>query len=311
MSARDTVVASREVPAPPRQPRFSLKAPRDPGLAALRRAARAAIVIPLAFALGTFLLHLGQNVIFIVFGCFALLVITDFGGLRPARARAYLTATAVGAVLVALGTFGSLTIAAGAAVPFVVALVISFARVFGGYFVAGQTGMLLAYIVATAVPAPSSSIPTRVGAFALAGVISTLAGVFMWPRFERVTLCKQAAKACLRMADLVEALNARGGAAELQRRIDAARAAEQAGRPADQVLDGLDVDHTLRVIAYLTIALGGNAIITAGGRPEVNVPRSASTRAGLGGVTLRVLGTIRTHLDSSSTVVQSSLRVAI
>src|SRR5438094_5371820 len=356
MSAKDTVVATKEVPAPPRQPRSSLRAPRDPGFAALRRAARAAIVIPLAFALGTFVLHLGQNVIFIVFGCFALLVITDFGGLRPARARAYLTATAVGAGLVALGTFVSLTIAAAAAVTFVVALVISFARVFGGYFVAGQTGMLLAYIVATAVPAPASSIPTRVGAFALAGVISTLAGVFMWPRFERVTLCKQAAKACLRMADLVEALNAGGDATELQRRIDAARAAEQAarreyvatakrpagparrdralaqllielqrivdivehtfyqyrasvvpriakrdrlaastvaalrasadvltggtppdlraveelkaGRPADQVLDGLDVDHTLRVIAYLTIALGSNAIITAGGRPE-------------------------------------------
>src|SRR5256884_9875405 len=97
MSAKDTVVATKEVPAPPRQPRFSLRAPRDPSFAALRRAARAAIVIPLAFALGTFVLHLGQNVIFIVFGCFALLVITDFGGLRPARARAYLTAPAAGA----------------------------------------------------------------------------------------------------------------------------------------------------------------------------------------------------------------------
>src|SRR5205807_6897951 len=132
MSAQDAVVASKELPAPPRQPRFSLRAPRDPGFAALRRAARAAIVIPLAFALGTFGLHLGQNVIFIVFGCFALLVITDFGGLRPARARAYLTATAVGAVLVALGTLVSLTIAAAAAVTFLVALVISFARVFAG-----------------------------------------------------------------------------------------------------------------------------------------------------------------------------------
>src|SRR2546425_7064684 len=150
MTAKDTVVATKEVPAPSRQPRFSLWAPRDPGFAALRRAARAAIVIPLAFALGTFVLHLGQNVIFIVFGCFALLVITDFGGLRPARARAYLTATAVGAVLVALGTFVSLTIAAAAAVTFVVALVVSFARVFGGDFVAGPAGLVLAYILAPA-----------------------------------------------------------------------------------------------------------------------------------------------------------------
>src|SRR5256885_7917338 len=117
MSAKDTVVASKVVRGPPRQPPFSLRAPRDPGFAALRRAARAAIVIPLALALGTFVLHLGQNVIFIVFGCFALLVITDFGGLRPARARAYLTATAVGAGRPAPGGVLSPTLAAAAAVP--------------------------------------------------------------------------------------------------------------------------------------------------------------------------------------------------
>src|SRR5882672_997886 len=103
--ARGSVTAPLAALAPRRPPAFSFKPPRDPGFAALRRAARAAIIIPLAFALGTYVLHLGQNVIFIVFGCFALLVITDFGGLRPARARAYLTATAVGAALVALGTF--------------------------------------------------------------------------------------------------------------------------------------------------------------------------------------------------------------
>src|SRR3989442_7897327 len=148
MSARDTVVASREVPAPPRQQRFSLKAPRDPGLAALRRAARAAIVIPLAFALGTFLLHLGQNVIFIVFGCFALLVITDFGGLRPARARAYLTATAVGAMLVAPGSFVSPTIAGAAAVNLVVALVIFLFPVFRRDIPGPQDRHVVGFIVA-------------------------------------------------------------------------------------------------------------------------------------------------------------------
>src|SRR5437588_12729948 len=111
MSANDTVVASKEVPAPPRQPRFSPRAQRDPGLAALRRAARAAIVIPLAFAFGSLVLHLGQNVIFIVFGCFALLIISDFGGQLPARALAYLVATLAAAALVAIGTAASLNAA--------------------------------------------------------------------------------------------------------------------------------------------------------------------------------------------------------
>jgi uncharacterized membrane protein YccC len=417
MGARGSVVATKEVPAPPRKPRFSLNAPRDPGYAALRRAARAAIIIPLAFAFGSLVLHDGQNIIFIVFGCFALLVITDFGGLRPARAAAYLAATAVGAVLVALGTLVSLTLVAAVAVTFVVALVISFARVFGGYLAAAQTGMLLAFIVATAVPAPASAIGARFAGFVLAGVISTLAATLLWPRFEHVMLRKQAARACLSVAELVERLHAEADTDAIQQRIGAARHAEQAarrayvatakrpagparrdrafaqllielqrivdiverpfyqhralvmpriperdrlaesavaalrssadvltggtapnlravedarlahrsaldrwaaqelraGRPADQVLDGLDVDHTLRVIAYLTIALGSNAIITAGGHPEAQVllHETASTDAGFVAALGRILATIRTHLDPTSTVLQGSLRIAV
>src|SRR5260370_16681752 len=88
--AGSSVRAPVATPAPGRLPAISFKPPRDPGFAALRRAARAAIIIPLAFALGTYVLHLGQNVIFIVFGCFALLAITAFGGLRPAPPRASL-----------------------------------------------------------------------------------------------------------------------------------------------------------------------------------------------------------------------------
>ena len=39
------------------------------------------------------------------------------------------------------------------------------------------------------------------------------------------------------------------------------------GRTSRGVLAGIDADHTLRVIAYLTMALGANAAITVGGRP--------------------------------------------
>jgi uncharacterized membrane protein YccC len=78
-------------------------------------------------------------------------------------------------------------------------------------------------------------------------------------------------------------------------------AAEQlrAGRPAEQVLDGLDFEDTLRVVSYLAFAVGGNAITAAGARPEV------------GDSAVHVLQTIRTHLESPSTVLQGSLRVAI
>src|ERR1700737_192632 len=136
MGATGTEIASTETPAPSRPPRFSAVAPSRPGVAALRRAARAAVGIPPVFAFYALVLHGGQNVIFAVFGCFALLVMSDFGGQRPARALAYLTATLVGAALVTLGTLASASVGLAAAVTFVVGSGVAFSRVFGGYLAA-------------------------------------------------------------------------------------------------------------------------------------------------------------------------------
>lgn len=415
MGATGTEIASTETPAPSRRPRFSAVAPADPGFAALRRAVRAAVVIPPVFAFYTLVLHGGQNVIFAVFGCFALLVMSDFGGQRPARALAYLTATLVGAALVTIGTLASASVGLATAVTFVVGFGVAFSRVFGGYLAAAQTGMLLSFVIAVSIPAPASAIPARAGGWVMAGIISTLAGVFLWPRFERLKLRKQAAKACLAIASLVEAMRSNdhelprlleaarqaergardayvatakrpagptrrdrafvqlltelqrvvdiverpfqqarvlmrpclaeserlataiisalrgsadvltGGAPPDLRAVDEARdlhraaldlwAAEQlrAGRPVDEVLDGLDVDHTLRVVGYLTLALGTNAVIAAGRQPDeaVSLPVTAPRLEGVSGIAIRVGRTIRTHFEPTSTVMQNSLRVAV
>src|SRR4029077_14254271 len=205
MSARGTVVTGAEVPAP-RPPAFSLSGPRDPGHAALRRAARAAIVITPLFAFGQLVLHDTQNVIFIVFGGFALLVMSDFGGLRRARAIAYLGATLAGAVLIALGTVVSQNVALAGAVMLLVGFVISFASLLGGYIAAAQTGLLLAFVISITVPAPATAVPARVAGWTFAGLHATLAATFLWPRFERVKLRQHAAKACLAIANLVDGL---------------------------------------------------------------------------------------------------------
>jgi len=410
----ETVTAATETPA--RKPPFRVKAPADPGFAALRRAARAAVVIPITFGFSVLVLREPQNVIFVVFGCFALLIMSDFGGLRPPRALAYLTATLVGAVLVAAGTvFSSITLLAAAGM-LLVGFVIAFSRVFGGYVAAAQTGMLLSYVLAVSIPAPPSAIPARVGGWALAGIVSTLAGVLLWPRFEHVTLRKRAAEAARAIAALVEKMrstsNPLDGAAvsvarkaeqaarqdyaattkrpagptrrdrafvelliELQRIVDiierpfqqssaavrprlpegdelariviaALRASAEvlvggappdiravaeardrhrtaldgwaqrelhAGRPTEEVLEGLDVDHTLRVVAYLTIAAATNAVIAAGGDPEIDprLPVSAPRLGGITGVMVRIQRTVASHLEASSTVMQNSLRVAL
>src|SRR2546430_6499947 len=143
MGASGTDVASTETPAPPRRPRFSITPSADSGFATLRRTARAAIIIPPVLAFTIFVLHGGQNVIFAVFGCFALLVMSDFGGQRPARALAYLTATAVGALLVAIGTLVSISAGLAAALAFAAGFAIAFSRVFGGGPPAGAAPLLL------------------------------------------------------------------------------------------------------------------------------------------------------------------------
>jgi uncharacterized membrane protein YccC len=414
--ASKSVTAPVETPASRRRP-AALKAPSDPGHAALRRAARAAIVIPLAFAFGQFVLRDAQNIIFIVFGGFALLVMSDFGGLRRARATAYLGATLVGAVLIALGTVVSQNVALAGATMLLVGFVISFASVFGGYIAAAQTGLLLAFVISIMVPAPAGAVPARVAGWTVAGILATLAAVALWPRFERIKLHKAAAKACLAVANLVEGLGRGAPDRDLPPLLEVARRAEaearqqyaatakrpagptrrdrafvqllielqqivdivvhpfeqtltaaapgidetdrlvtatvaalrssadvltggappdlraveenrerqrsaldrwaseqlRAGRPADEVLGGLDVDHTLRVVSYLSLSLGSNAVIAAGGRPEeeIALPVSAPRLEGVSGTTTRVGRAIRTHLAPSSTVLQRSLRVAV
>ena len=403
-------------PATAQPPSGAPEARSNPRLVALHRSLRAAIVNPATLAVTLLLMRNLQVATFAVFGCFALLVMADFGGRRPARAIAYVTATLAGAALVILGTLVSSNAAAGSVVMLVVAFAVSFAGVFGGYLAAAQSALLLAFVLAVAIPV--DAIPARVAGWMLAGAISTLAGVFFWPWFERIALSKRAAEACLAVADLVRVLRLSGAEDQLTQRRTTARAAVQAirseyartarrpagptrrdrafveltteleqivdlseqpfyeqraasrpcidegnqltaavtaalaasaaaltggtgpdirtiedarrahraaldrwaadelrrGRPAQEVLQGIDVDHTLRVIAYLTIALSANALITAGGRPPdegVALPAAIPQLEGARGTTIRMARTLRAHLDPNSTVLHGSLRTAL
>ena len=63
----------------------------------------------------------------------------------------------------------------------------------------------------------------------------------------------------------------------------------------------------------MTIALSANAVIAAGGLPDVDIalPPGIPRRVGSRGVAVRIARTLRTHLEPSSTVLHNSLRVAI
>ena len=199
----------------------------DLGFAASRRALRAAIVIPLAMAFALLVFHHAQATINVALGCFALLVLADFGGLRRPRAAAYLGTTLVGLVLVTLGTLASGNPWVGASAMLVVGFVVPFAGVFGGYIAAAESALLLIFVLSVSVPAPPTAIPTRVLGWGIAGVVSTLASVLLWPQFERSTMRSQAAA-------FNEILDLGTTEAFLQAQGRAMRTAEREGEAFDQ-----------------------------------------------------------------------------
>jgi uncharacterized membrane protein YccC len=239
--------------------------PRDAGFAALRRATRAALVIPLALAFALSVLRNPQMTVYVVFGCFGLLVLGDFGGLRRPRAVAYLGTTLVSAVLIAVGTLASFSPWLGAATVLLLGFAISFAGVFGGYVAAAQPVLLLAVVLSVAVPAAPGAIPDRLLGWALAGALATVASVLLWPRFERATLRSQAAAACRSLAALVRITRIRPEASERAQVQQAATMAVQAvmrayagtpSRPAapaqrDRAFVGL-LSELERILAYLS-----------------------------------------------------------
>jgi len=135
-------------------PPWRLRPPDDPGLEALRRAARVALVMPAASGMGLLVLRNAPFSMFISFGSFSLLALADFGGLRRPRAIAYASATVGGAALVVIGTLASTSPWIAAPVALFVAFAIRFAGLFGGYATTAQVALLLSFVLSLAVPAP-------------------------------------------------------------------------------------------------------------------------------------------------------------
>jgi uncharacterized membrane protein YccC len=197
--------------------------PRDAGLLSLRRAIRAALLMPALFALALFGTHNVQLTTFVGFGTFALVVLADFGGPTGSRAAAYAITVAIGAVLVVAGTLAGQVPWVAALAMLVVGFAVQFAGVFGGYALASQVALLLAFVLAVSVPAPPDAIPARVAGWLLAGAAATVAALALWPQHERTMLRERAAAACHSLAALVEARCEGAGEAAVRRREEAAR----------------------------------------------------------------------------------------
>lgn len=258
----------------------------DAERSAPRDAVRAATVLPALFAVGRYVVGNQSFATFAIFGGFALLIMSDFGGTRRERLRSYLLATAVGAVLVALGTLVSRSAAAVAAVMFVVAFGATFlAVVVGGHVSAARLGLLLSFVLAVTLPPAVGELPMRVAGWLFAGLAATAAALLLLPRAGPVALNRAAGAACRTAADLIDATARRPDAPDLARlRQTAARAVDTARRRyADTASRSVGSRRRLRAYAelvgdlQLVVGVAGHPLY----RPEHLARRGTGTEGEL------------------------------
>ncbi len=176
-----------------------------PDMAALKSAARAAIVIPAVFAFADKVIGQPQTSIFAAFGSFAILVLVDVAGTPRTRVIAYLGLACVGAGFITLGTACSRNAWLAAGAMAVVGFAVLFAGVISGYVAAVTTGALLTFVLPVTFRAPNSAIPDRLEGWGLAAGAGICAVMLLWPSRRRADLERDVAGALLATADVADA----------------------------------------------------------------------------------------------------------
>jgi uncharacterized membrane protein YccC len=192
----------------------------DPNRVNLRKAARAAIVVPFVFAV-LVVTDDAPSALFAAFGSFSALVFADFGGPLPRRFRAYVVLAVVGGLLVALGTAFADTIWPAVVVTLLVAFVIAMSGALGGYFTASGTAATLAYVLAVMSPGVEADLAARELGWLAGVLVAGVTAVVLWPVHQR-DRARLAAVAMLReAADAMSTAAASRDLSGLERAADA------------------------------------------------------------------------------------------
>jgi Fusaric acid resistance protein-like len=199
------VTASQGVALRPLQGAWNWLRTHDAGYSALRRAGRAALVMPAMFALGDKVIADPVIATFAAFGSFAMLLLVDFSGSIRERLLAQAGLGLACAVLICLATLASRTTWLAAAGMAVIGFAILFSGVVSSTLAGATTALLLAFILPVSLSAPPSAIPARVAGWGLAAAASLLAISLLWPSPARNPVRVAAIAACRALADRLRA----------------------------------------------------------------------------------------------------------
>jgi uncharacterized membrane protein YccC len=185
---------------------------RDPEFDALRRALRAAAVVPLAAAVSFAVAGGSQTPLFTIFGSFALMVLADFPGNTQTRAVAYAGLGLNGAVLITLGTLVSPHAWLSVGLMFVIGVAVTFSGVLSETIAAGQRPTLLTFVLPACTP--PGPIGERLLGWAIALAVCVPAALFFLPPRHHGELRRHAAEAVAALADRLEGKATRDAVAD-------------------------------------------------------------------------------------------------
>jgi uncharacterized membrane protein YccC len=152
--------------------------------------------MPAMFAFGDRVIGDTMVATFAAFGCFAMLILVDFGGEMRDRLQAQAALGLTCGALICLGTLASRTTWVAAVAMAAVAFAVLFAGVVSSTLAGATTSLLLAFILPVSLPAPPSAIPERLAGWGMAAAASLLAISLLWPAPARNPLRTAAIEAC-------------------------------------------------------------------------------------------------------------------
>ncbi len=153
----------------------------DPGLSAVKRSVRAALVMPLVFGLAHLAFSNPQVSLFGAFGSFALLLLADIPGRPRTRLFSYVALFLVGGCLISLGTVVSTNKVAAVLAMAGVGFAVLFAGILSPQAATASTAALLTFVLPVAVAQPPGAVGPRLVGWALAGALCIPACMVIWP----------------------------------------------------------------------------------------------------------------------------------